>query len=115
MIERITKEVYSATSHEMSQLLQQHIARLSSLIAGSLNDVTNELFAKGLITLKTRDEMFVMGLLTDNNTKASQLMSVLQRKLEGHFEPEKYLINICDALITIEDNSDLVDLANTIK
>ena len=114
MIERITKEVYSATSHEMSQLLQQHTVRLSSLIASSLHDVTNELFVKRLITLETRDKMFVMGLLTDD-TKASQLMSALQRKLEGHSEPDKYLINICDALITIEDNSDLVDLANTIK
>ena len=114
MIERITKEVYNATSHEMSQLLQKHTACLSSLIAGSLHDVTNELFAKGLITLETREEMFQMGLLTDYK-KASQLMSALQRKLEGHSKPDKYLINICDALITIEDNSDLVELANTIE
>ena len=98
----------------MSQLLQQHTACLSSLIAGSLHDVTNELYAKELITSETKDKIFVMGLLTDN-TKASQLMSALQRQLEGHSEPDKYLINICDALITIEDNSDLVDLANTIK
>ena len=114
MIERITKEVYSATLNEMSQLLQNHTARLNSLIAGSLHDVTNELFAKGLITSKIKDKMFVMGLLTDD-TKASQLMSALQTQLEGHSEPDKYLINICDALITIEDNSDLVELANTIK
>ena len=97
----------------MSQLLQKHTARLSSLIAGALNDVTNELFAKRLITLETSNKMFLI-FLTDN-TKASQLMSALQRQLEGHSEPDKYLINICDALITIEDNSDLVELANTIK
>ena len=113
MIERITKEVYSATSHEMSQLLQKHTARLSSLIAGSLNNVANELYSKGLITLETRDKMFVIGL-TDNE-KASQLTSALQRQLEGHFEPDKYLINVCDALITIEDHLSLVELANTIK
>ena len=114
MIERITKEVYNTTSHEMSQLLQKHTDCLSFLIAGSLIDVTNKLFAKELITSETKDKIFVLGLLTDN-TKASQLMSALQRQLEGHSEPDKYLINICDALITIEDNSDLVELANTIK
>ena len=106
MIERIT----NATPHEM---LQKSTARLICLIACSLHDVTSELFAKGLIALETNDKMFVTGL-TDNE-KASQLMSALQRRLEGHSEPDKYLINICDALITIEDNSDLVELANTIK
>ena len=97
----------------MSQLLQEHTAHLSFLIAGSLNDVINKLFAKGLITMETRDKMFVTGLT--EYTKASQLMSALQRQLEGHSEPEKYLINVCDALITIEDNLPLVELANTIK
>ena len=98
----------------MSQLLQKHTARLSSLIAGSLNNVANKLYSKGLITLETRDEMFVMGLLTDDK-KASQLMSALQRQLEGHSESDKYLINICDALITIKDNQSLVVLAEKVR
>ena len=113
MIERITK-VYNATLNKMSRdLLQKHTASLSFLIASSLNYVTNELFAKGLITLETRDKMFVIGLT--EYTKASQLMTALQRQLQASSEPDKYLINICDALITIKDHSDLVELATNIK
>ena len=97
----------------MSQLLQKHTARFSSLISSALQNVADKLYTKGLITLDTRDKMFVTGL-TDNE-KASQLMSALQKQLKGHSEPEKYLINVCDALITIEDHLSLVELANTIK
>ena len=96
------------------QLLQLHSAKLADLIAPILYQVTNALHSKGLIELETKEEMFLMGVLTDYK-KASQLMSALQRQLEGHSESDKYLINIYDTLITIEDNTSLVVLAAKVR
>ena len=95
------------------QLLQLHSAKLANLIAPILYQVTNALHSKELIELETKEEMFLMGVLTEY-IKASKLISVLQRKVQGHLEPDKYLINICGVLKE-QLQPPLVELANTIS
>ena len=43
-------------------------------------------------------------------TKASKLMSVLQRQLEVHSDPDQYLVNICNVLINQQQQT-LTDIA----
>ena len=97
-----------------SELLQIYSAGLVNLITVTLYKVTNVLHSRFLIELETKEEMLLMGVLTDYK-KASKLISVLQRQVQGHLEPDKYLIDICDALITIEDNRSLVVLAEKVR
>ena len=56
--------------------------------------------------------MLVMGVMTDY-TKASKLMSVLQRQLEVHSDPDQYLVNICNVLINQQQQT-LTDIAISI-
>ena len=53
-----------------------------------------------------------MGVMTDY-TKASKLMSVLQRQLEVHSDPDQYLVNICNVLINQQQQT-LTDIAISI-
>ena len=46
-------------------------------------------------------------------TKASKLMSVLQRQLEAHSDPDQYLVNICNVLINQQQQT-LTDIAISI-
>ena len=46
-------------------------------------------------------------------TKASKLMSVLQRQLEVHSDPDQYLVNICNVLINQQQQT-LTDIAISI-
>ena len=56
--------------------------------------------------------MLLMGVMTDY-TKASKLMSVLQRQLEVHSDPNQYLVNICNVLINQQQQT-LTDIAISI-
>ena len=56
--------------------------------------------------------MLIMGVVTDY-TKASKLMSVLQRQLEAHSDPDQYLVNICNVLINQQQQT-LTDIAISI-
>ena len=53
-----------------------------------------------------------MGVMTDY-TKASKLMSILQRQLEVHSDPDQYLVNICNVLINQQQQT-LTDIAISI-
>ena len=46
-------------------------------------------------------------------TKASKLLSVLQRQLEVHSDPDQYLVNICNVLINQQQQT-LTDIAISI-
>ena len=95
-----------------SELLQVNSSKICDNISPVLYKVTDALYAKQLISLQTKDEMLIMGVMTDY-TKASKLMSVLQRQLEVHSDPDQYLVNICNVLINQQQQT-LTDIAISI-
>ena len=48
-----------------------------------------------------------------DNKKAIYLLHVLQRQLEVHFDPDQYLVNICNVLINQQQQT-LTDIAISI-
>lgn len=70
--------------------------------------ITNDLHAKGLVTLLTKENMQVIGV-TDYN-KATMLMTAVQRELESSLEPAQYLRDICHVLANQQDRT-LTDIA----
>ena len=95
-----------------SELLQVNSSKICDSISPVLYKVTDALYAKQLISLQTKEEMLIMGVMTDY-TKASKLMSVLQRQLEVHSDPDQYLVNICNVLINQQQQT-LTDIAISI-
>ena len=71
-----------------------------------LLEVACNLQAKGLIPLQTKDEVLVSGVLPDY-IKASRLMSVLRRQLDGHSNPDQYLAEICNVFIKQQPLKDI--------
>ena len=70
-----------------------------------LLEVTNNLHAKGLIPLQTKDESLVPGI--SDYTKASKLMIVLQRQLDARSNPDQYLADICNVFIKQQPLKDI--------
>ena len=95
-----------------NELLQVNSSKICDNISPVLYKVTDTLYAKQLISLQTKEEMLIMGVMTDY-TKASKLMSVLQRQLEVHSDPDQYLVNICNVLINQQQQT-LTDIAISI-
>ena len=104
--------IYVDIPHSSSELLQVNSSKICDNISSVLYKVTDALYAKQLISLQTKEEMLVMGVMTDY-TKASKLMSVLQRQLEVHSDPDQYLVNICNVLINQQQQT-LTDIAISI-
>ena len=103
---------YIDVQYSSNELLQVNSSKICDNISPVLYKVTDALYAKLLISLQTKDEMLVMGVMTDY-TKASKLMSVLQRQLEVHSDPDQYLVNICNVLINQQQQT-LTDIAISI-
>ena len=100
------------TCNSSSELLQVNSAKICDNISPVLYKVNNELYAEQLIPLQTKEEMLIMGVMTDY-TKASKLMSVLQRQLKGRSDPDQYLVNICYVLINQQQQT-LTNIATSI-
>ena len=52
-----------------------------------------------------KDEVLITGVL--DYTKASKLMSVLQKLLDAHSNPDQYLADICDVFIKQQPLQDI--------
>ena len=88
------------------ELLRNYSDRLTTAMSCVLLEVTNNLHAKGLIPLQTKDEVLITGVLPDY-TKASKLMSVLQKLLDAHCNPDQYLADICDVFMKQQSLKDI--------
>ena len=88
------------------ELLMIYSARLINAMSCVLLEVTNNLHAKELIPLQTKDEVLITGVLPDY-TKASRLMTVLQRQLDAHYNPDQYLADICNVFIKQQPLTDI--------
>uniref|UniRef100_A0A1X7TN04 CARD domain-containing protein n=1 Tax=Amphimedon queenslandica TaxID=400682 RepID=A0A1X7TN04_AMPQE len=77
-------------------ILQSCTDKLVSAISINIYNVTESLYAKGLILQQTKAEMHVLGV-TDNE-KASKLMYVIETQLQGSLNPKQYLIDMCRVL-----------------
>uniref|UniRef100_A0A1X7UKX3 Death domain-containing protein n=1 Tax=Amphimedon queenslandica TaxID=400682 RepID=A0A1X7UKX3_AMPQE len=81
-------------------------------ISVNLCNVTDALYAKGLIPQQTKGDMHVLGLA--ENKKASYLVHVLEEQLEVSVsDPEQYLIDVCHVLINQQQHT-LTDIATSI-
>ena len=78
----------------------------------NLYNVTDALYAKGLIPQQTKEDMHVLGLA--ENKKASKLIHVLEQQLEASVsDSEQYLIHVCQVLIN-QQNRTLTNIATSI-
>ena len=87
-------------------------ATLIDAITDNLYRVTNGLYAKGLIAMETVDHIQTATGVS-NLLKSSQLVSVLQKRLEASLNPDQYLIDISHVLINQQDCT-LTDIATSL-
>ena len=80
-----------------NDLFRTHFADLSDAITPTLTSVTNVLYAKGLISFETYNDILTTKGDSDF-VKSSKLVGVLQRQLKTHRDPYQYLVNICHVL-----------------
>jgi hypothetical protein len=92
-------------------LFRIQTANLTKYITVNLLDVTNELYAKGIISQSIKDEMLVIGI--PDPLKASRLVNALDTYLRGHTDADKCLVGICHTLIGI-CYQPLTDIGNTL-
>ena len=88
-----------------------YYASLVDAVTNNLHRVTNGLYAEGLISQKTEQEMLLPAV--DHYTKAANLMNAIEQQLKSSFNPEQYLIDICHVLINQQDRT-LTDIATSI-
>ena len=81
----------------VNDLFRTHFADLCDAIIATLTSVTNVLYAKGLISFDTYND--IMTAKGDSDfVKSSKLVGVLQRQLQSDRDPYQYLLNICHVL-----------------
>ncbi|XP_019858744.1 PREDICTED: uncharacterized protein LOC109586971 [Amphimedon queenslandica] len=79
-------------------LLRSASAELTGMIASTLYKVTDLLYAQGLISLDTKEDIYEG---KDNNSKkAGRLLITLQKLLEASSNQKQYLINVCYILLS---------------
>lgn len=87
--------------------------KLTDAISTDLYRVTDALYANGLITMDTKENIQTTTGISDYR-KASQLVLAAQQQLEASLNPEQHLINICYVLQR-QQHPTLKDIANSIK
>ena len=95
-----------------SSILRSHYASLTDAITVSLHEVTNALYAKGLITTETKSHIQTATGISDFK-KSSHLVTILEIILSSSHDPDQYLINICHVLID-QNHKTLADIATSI-
>uniref|UniRef100_A0A1X7VNQ8 NACHT domain-containing protein n=1 Tax=Amphimedon queenslandica TaxID=400682 RepID=A0A1X7VNQ8_AMPQE len=95
-----------------STILRKNYAILIDAITDNLYRITNGLYAKGLISMETVSHIQTATGISDL-IKSSQLVSVLQRRLEASVYPDQYLIDICHVLIN-QRHLTITDIATSI-
>ena len=93
-------------------ILRTHSSRLTDAISTNLYRVTDALYAKGLIPLNTKSDMYALTGENDSK-KTGKLFIVLQIQLESSLTPDQYLIDICHVLIN-QQHQTLTDIAANI-
>lgn len=93
------------------EVLQTHSARLARALSSDLVRVTDVLYAEGLIPQSTKEKMFLQA--TDDSTKASYLVNVIENELKSYLDTEQhqYLISVCHVLD--QQHQTLADIATT--
>ena len=99
-------------SGDPRSILRTNSAKLTEAISTNLDKVAVELFDKELIPKDTKDKALLKGLITDY-AKASVLVGVLQSQLSVFPDQRQYqyLIDICQVLINLQDQT-LKSIAN---
>lgn len=90
-------------------ILRTNSSKLISAVSGNLMKITNDLYAEGLVILETKDEMLLMGVMTEYD-KATKLMTAVQQQLESSLKPAQYLRDICRVLAN-QQHQTLTDIA----
>ena len=101
----------SLTIGNPKDILRTHSYRLTDAISTNLYRVTDALYAKGQISLGTKDDIQTKGI--SDYRKSSQLLSTLQKQLEASLTPDQQLIDICHVLIN-QQHQTLTDIATNI-
>ena len=94
-------------------MLRTHSDRLTDAISTNLYKVTDALYAKELITLDTKRDMYSSVTGENESKKAGKLVIELQTQLESSLTPDHCLINICRVLIN-QQHQTLKDIATNI-
>ena len=95
-----------------SSILRSHCDSLPDAITASLHEVTNALYAKGLITIETKSHIQTATGISDFK-KSSHLVTILEIILSSSHDPDQYLTNICHVLID-QNHKTLTDIATSI-
>ena len=94
-------------------MLRTHSDRLTDAISTNLYRVTDGLYAKELIPLDTKKDMYSSVTGENESKKAGKLVIELQTRLESSSTPDQCLIAICNVLIN-QQHQTLKDIATNI-
>ena len=98
------------TAGNPKDILRTHSHKLTDAISTNLYRVTDAMYAKGLIPLDTKRDMYSG---ENESKKTGKLVIVLQTQLEASVTPDQYLIDICHVLIN-QQHQTLTDIATNI-
>lgn len=95
-------------SGDPKAILRIHSDKLPQIIATTLYEITDALYAKELIPSQAKQSMHVEAV--DPYTKASNLMLVIETELDVSSNPTQYFIDVCHILIN-QGHQALTDIA----
>ena len=100
--------------NEASEIFRRHMPDLTCAIGPSIFEVTSVLHSKGFVTRETKDDIHTV-LGTSEQKKATTLVNALEKQLLGqHDQSRDYLVEICCALIKVQNNCKLRNLCECI-
>ncbi|XP_019858976.1 PREDICTED: uncharacterized protein LOC109587180 [Amphimedon queenslandica] len=85
-------------SSNLDAIVRTHSAKLAGAITTNLYRVTDALYAEGLITMDTKENIQTVTGISDYR-KSSQLVSMIQQHLACSLNPPQYITKICIELI----------------
>lgn len=88
-----------------SMVLQRHSEDLANVMNDSLYRITDALYARELITLATKINIYSATTGEDESKKAGKLVIGLEKLLKTSSDPGQFLINICHVLINQQDKA----------
>ena len=92
-------------------VLQNHSEDLTNVMTTSLYRITDALYARELITLDTKINIYsTTG--EDESRKAGRLVIRLEKLLKASSDPDRFLINICHVLIN-QQNKTITNIASS--
>ena len=100
-----------AVGNPPSAILRKNFAKLTNIIATDLYEVTNTLFAEGLIPLETLNHVLT-ATGTSDFKKSGYVMLILQGLLESSLNANQSLIHTCHVLRSLQ-NQELCDIATS--